>query len=68
MMNNVHQVAVKKSRAAGGEDWTMMSRDAFLNMDGSAQINLVLDGDVKFYDASGDNIPLKEAVSSIGLM
>ena len=67
-MSSVHQVAVKNTNAVGAADWVMKSRDEFSTIPGPEQIELVLKGNVKFYDDKGEVIPSKEAIKSIGLM
>jgi len=62
----IHQVAIRITNTMGGDDWHMLSKKAFLNKPTAEQIELVLQGDVKFYDDAGVLIPVEDAVASIG--
>ncbi|MBL4795332.1 MAG: hypothetical protein JKY24_07505 [Pseudomonadales bacterium] len=68
MSSEIHQVAIKKQGAGGSVDWNVVARDVFQKMPGPEQIQLVLAGDVKFYNAAGDTVPASQAIKSIGLM
>jgi len=67
MVVTIHQVGINKVNKFNVPNWNIFSRQEFLAIPHSERVEIIMNGNVKFYDSEGNVISVKEAIKSINL-